>query len=86
MTIFDVVAQYPRRWKHIDECRAIVEDFAKKLNKARRHLKKTHEQFALDNEISPSRIYNLCRGQVLPSNDELEILMPIINAFDKEIT
>ena len=54
MTIFDVVQQYPRRWKRIDECRAIVEDFAQKLNKARRQLKKTHEQFALDPRASTS--------------------------------
>lgn len=80
MTIYDVVRQYPRRWKHIAECRQAVEDFATRLNDARKRLKQTHEQFALNNEISPSRIYNLCRGQSLPSLDELDILIPILEA------
>lgn len=80
MTIYDVVRQYPRRWKHIAECRQAVDDFAARLNDTRKRLKQTHEQFALGNEISPSRIYNLCSGQTLPRLDELDILFPIIEA------
>ena len=79
MTIHEVITKYRRRWKHIDECRQAVDDFAKRLNAARRRLKLTYEQLAFDCEISPSRMYALCHGWVLPSFDELETLLSAVN-------
>lgn len=85
MTIFDVVRQYPRRWKRIAECRQIVEDFAERLNAARKRLKQSHRQFAIANGITPSRIHNLCNGQTLPRLDELEILSPMLSGTFEEV-
>ena len=79
MTIHEVLAKYRRRWKYIAECRQAVDDFAGRLNSARKRLKLTYEQLAFDCEFSPSRMYALCHGRVLPHFDELETLLSVVN-------